>query len=182
MAYITRNHYGDYDASTRKIPALKFLEIYTNKVDSIDITGDFSKWYAPSAKFYNADSVVYHGGKEIWAWMGNLFGPFFSVHHRNQIVRSFKASPEEAAAERDAWWVILETETTFNLKPPIDTDGPVIIRRFLMFLIGASEVEGQGTEGLQILEAKAWWDSGILQREVAKRKQQLASKTEISVD
>jgi hypothetical protein len=41
-----------------------------------------------------------------------------------------------------------------------------------MFLVGKSEVEGQGTDGLQILGAKAWWDSGELARQLKARKEE----------
>ncbi|KAI0259030.1 hypothetical protein BC834DRAFT_908318 [Gloeopeniophorella convolvens] len=42
----------------------------------LDSHGPFSRWYAPSAVFYNGDGVVYQGGERIWTWMHDLFGPF----------------------------------------------------------------------------------------------------------
>jgi hypothetical protein len=33
-----------------------------------------------------------------------------------------------------------------------------------MFLVGNSEIDGQGTDGLQILEVKTWWDKDVLSK------------------
>ncbi|KAH8649563.1 hypothetical protein BGZ61DRAFT_487946 [Ilyonectria robusta] len=166
-------HYGVYDASTRAIPALSFIEKYSNKVDSLEISGPFHSWYAPSCNFYNANGVVLRSGDEIWTWMKSLFGPFDAVQHSIKVVRLIKATTTEAAPERDAYWVMLETDTAFSIKDPLLAGGPIVIPRFLMFLIGKSEVEGQGTDGLQILEAKVWWDTDMLGRELAARKKKL---------
>ena len=50
-----------------KVPrsSLSFIRKYTNKVDSLDLSGSFSAWYAPSTIFYNGDGSVYDGGKKI---------------------------------------------------------------------------------------------------------------------
>jgi len=65
--------------------------------------------------------------------------------------------------------VLLEMTTIFYLKG----DGPdhhvVRVPRFVCLLIG--EADGsEGTDGLQIFEAKSWWDSWILIQEMDKRK------------
>lgn len=66
-----------------------------------------------------------------------------------------------------------ETDTAFSVKDPLLTGDPIVVPRFLMFLVGKSEVDGQGTDGLQILEAKVWWDTDMLGRELAARKERL---------
>jgi hypothetical protein len=169
-------HYGAWDASTRAVPAFSFIEKYSNKVDSLKISGPFHTWYAPSCNFYNTNGVVYHGGDEIWSWMVSLFGPFSAVHHTLKVVRLVKATPTEVAPERDAHWVISETETAFSVKDLLLAGDPIVVPRLLMFLVGKSEVDGQGTDGLQILEAKVWWDSAVLGRELAARKERLGQE------
>lgn len=69
---------------------------------------------------------------------------------------------------------MVETETSFSVKDPLLAGDPIVVPRFLMFLVGKSEVEGQGTDGLQILEAKVWWDTNVLGRELAARKAKLS--------
>ena len=121
--------------------------------------------------FYNTNGILYHGGDEIWSWMKSLFGPFGAVHHNLKVVRLIKATPTEAAPERDACWVMSETDTAFSIKDPLLAGDPIVVPRLLMFLAGKSEVYGRGTNGLQILEAKVWWDSAVLERELAARKE-----------
>jgi hypothetical protein len=155
---------------------MRFLESYCSKVDAIDMTDPFYKWYAQSAKFYNANGIIYNSGEEIWSWMSGLFGQFAAVHHDIHVIRLFSASSTEAPPDRAAQYITLETNTKFSLEEPIAAGGPIAIPRFLMFLVGKSELAGQGTDGLQILEARAWWDSGVLQQEITKRKQQVAGQ------
>jgi hypothetical protein len=64
---------------------------------------------------------------------------------------------------------MLDCITTFWLAGDLKGDG-IEVPRMLSFLVGEAEVQGQGTDGLQILEAKAWWDSGVLGKEITKRK------------
>lgn len=170
MTTTSFSHYGTWNSSTRAIPSLRFLEAYSQRVDAIEITGPFSAWYAQDAKFYNADGTIYNGGNQIWLWMDDLFQRFAAVNHDIKVIRLFKASARDAALERDASWITLETETAFYLKGLMDTEPPILVPRFLMFLVGNSDVEGEGTAGLQILTAKAWWDSSVLQQKMMERK------------
>jgi len=66
--------------------------------------------------------------------------------------------------------VVLETETSFWLKGAdgMRQEEPVVVPRLLSFLVGEAE-EGLGTHGRWISEGKAWWDSGVLMREIARR-------------
>lgn len=160
-------HYGSWDAVTRELPTLAFIEKYTNKVDSLDISGPFHLWYAPSCTFYNTDGVVIHGGGETWDWMKGLFAPFRRVRHDVKVIRLYDATTGEAAPKKAAQWITLETQTTFITKGKTPAgDSTVIIPRLLMFLVGKSDVDGQGTDGMQILEAKVWWDTGVLQKTI----------------
>ncbi|KAH8703932.1 hypothetical protein BGW36DRAFT_370245 [Talaromyces proteolyticus] len=163
-------HIGTYDASTRDIPALAFVEKYSDKIDSLEISGPFHDWYAPSCTFFNTNGTVYHGGDEIWTWMKSLFGPFSVVCHNVKVIRLVEAIPTESDPEKAAYWAIIETETSFSMKDQLLAGDPIIVPRLLMFLIGKSEVDGQGTDGLQILEAKVWWDTEVLGRELTTRK------------
>lgn len=163
-------HYGTWDMSTRDEPVLCFMEKYVVKVESLDLSGPFHAWYAPSCNFYNTDGVVYKGGDEVWTWMQTLFAPFLGVHHNIKTVRLWRATPRDADRARDAQWVMMDTETAFTFKNDQLKGRSVSVPRLLVFMVGRSEVVGQGTDGLQILAAKAWWDSGALLRSIADSK------------
>ncbi len=164
-------HRGGWDESTRAIPALAFIEKYVSVVDSVQFSGPSHRWYAPSSTFYNGDGVAYRGGDQVWDWMKGLFGPFSTVSHNFKITRLLTPDADEVAPGRDAQWILFDCETSFSVKDPLLAGDPITIPRMLMFLVGRSEIEGQGTDGLQILEAKAWWDTGVLNRELAAREE-----------
>lgn len=149
---------------------LSFLQKYTRKVDSLDLSGPSSAWYAPSAVFYNGDSNVYNGGSTIWDWMHSLFSPFAKMEHSTRMTRVLHNVDNSAGKPCDL--LILETETTFWLKKPIYGEG-IRVPRLLMFLVGSAEVNGQGTDDMQIWEARAYWDTAVLEREVGWRKTKL---------
>jgi hypothetical protein len=163
-------HQGPWNSSTRKIPAFAFIEKYSNKVDSLDFSAPFHDWYSPSCQFHNNNGTTFDGGDAIWTWMRGLFGAFSNVEHNIQVARLIKATTQEISPEREAEWVILEATTAFSMKDPMLAGEPIVILRLLSFLVGKSEFSGQGTDGLQILEAKVWWDTGALARELTKRR------------
>jgi hypothetical protein len=166
----TRTDTHDDDANTdvaspASYPPVSFIRKYCDKVDSLDLSGPFSAWYAPSAIFYNADGIVYDGGRQIWEWMNTLFSPFDRMEH---LVKTTRVLGGLDVGNRMCDLLILETETSFWLKKPLDGEA-VRVPRLLTFLVGPAETRGDGTDGLQIWEAKAYWDSAGLQREVKRR-------------
>ncbi len=166
------HHEGSWDSSTRQLPALEVIEKYTTTVDSLDFSAPFHNFYSPTAKFYNANGLVYSGGDAIWTWMKELFGVFSAVHHDIRRIRLLSVPAEEWSPASETQLVVLEAVTAFSMKSPAVAGKPIEVPRLLHFLVGKSEVEGQGTDGLQILQAKAWWDRGVLDRELARRKSQ----------
>jgi hypothetical protein len=161
---------GPIDSQTYSSPTLTFIQQYVSKVDSLDLSGPFHAWYSPSAQFYNADGVRYHGGAAIWEWMQDLSGQFEKLRHDMNITRILPyVSEAESENGKTGELVLLDCVTTFWLAGKLKGEG-ITVPRMLSFLVGETEEDGQGTEGLQILEAKAWWDSGVLSKEIAVRK------------
>lgn len=156
-------------ASTTSRPSLSFIRKYTNKVDSLDLSGSFSAWYAPSAIFYNGDGSVYNGGEKIWEWMHVLFSPFARMEHSVKITRVLDGL-NFACQICDL--LILEAETSFWLKKPLAGEA-IRVPRLLMFLVGPAETQGEGTDGLQIWEARAYWDTAVLEKEIRRRQSSL---------
>ena len=68
--------------------------------------------------------------------------------------------------------LILETDTSFWLKNPLDGEA-IRAPRLLMFLVGPANTQVEGTDGLQIWEAKACWDTAVLEKEFRRRKASL---------
>lgn len=156
-------------------PTLAFIQKYTAKVDSLDLSGPSTAWYAPSAIFHNADATEYRSSAAIWTWMQQLFAPFARLHHIVQATHLIPHVPNALGADCDL--VILEAETSFWLRAPLDSHEPIVAPRLLMFLVGPEELEGQGTGGRQIFDAKAYWDSGILTHEVQRRRAAVGAKS-----
>lgn len=154
-------------ALTASRSSLGFIRKYTNQVDSLDLSGSFSAWYAPSAVFYNGDGGVYEGGKNIWEWMRVLFSPFAKMEH---LVKATRVLDGLNSAGCDL--LILEVETSFWLKKPLDGEA-IRAPRLLMFRVGPVGTQGEGTDGLQILEAKAYWDTAVLEKEIRRRQASL---------
>jgi hypothetical protein len=139
----------------------------------VDLSGPFHDWYSPSAQFYNADGVKYHGGDAIWEWMRSLFGQFEKLQHEMKITRILPYVTEaESENGKTGELVMFDCVTTFWIGGQLKGEG-ISVPRMLSFLVGESEEDGQGTDGLQILEAKTWWDSTVLGREIARRKGEL---------
>ena len=101
--------------------------------------------------------------------MHGLFGPFAALKHNIFLIRLIQDVEVEGAGKGDL--VVLETETSFWLKGEdgMRQEEPVVVPRLLSFLVGEAE-EGLGTSGKWILEGKVWWDTGVLMREIAKRR------------
>lgn len=160
---------GSWNADTRTVPALAFVEKYALTVDALDLTAPFSDWYAPNSVFHNSDGITYRGGGEIWTWMKSLFSPFSALHHQVERIHAFDEETTFKGAAVSATRIILEAKTAFTVKG-LPGDTPIVVPRLLQFLVGASEEDDQGTDGLQILEASVWWDSGSLQKQIQARK------------
>jgi hypothetical protein len=138
---------------------LRFLEKYTNKVDGGDLSTASHDWYAPRNRFYDADGTKYDGGEAVWDFMKRLFGIADAIKH--DILEARVISAE------GGYFVTLETITNFTLK---NVDDPrLAVPRLLEFWIRQSEVQGQGTDGLQIFRLKVWWDKSSLFQKLATR-------------
>jgi hypothetical protein len=165
-------HRGGFVKSlTEDTPELAFIEKYVAKVDSLDLSSPFHDWYSPDCKFYNTNGTLYEGGENVWMWMRGLFGAFTAVKHDIHTIRLIKATEEEWKPESEASWVYFETTTSFTPKLAKGLDGPIKVPRLLVFLVGKSEVEGLGTDGYQILEAKTWWDTAVFNKSANKKEE-----------
>ena len=157
------------DALTDADKSLSFIRKYATKIDSLDLSGPSSAWYAPSAIFYNGNGNIYDGGEKIWEWMHGLFSPFAKIEHLIKSTRVLTGT-QYGGDGRDL--LILETDTSFWLKKPLDGEA-ILAPRLLTFLVGPAEAHDEGTDGMQIWQANVYWDSTVLEKEVNRRRASL---------
>lgn len=170
-------HRGALGPTTRSVPALAFFEKYVNHVQAIDLAGPFSDFYAPSAVFFNGDGKIYRGGNAIWEWMKDLFGPFERLDFDHEVIRvlPFDDDDDTTGRSKDKWRILTEHVMTAYLKGELAGQG-IPLRRDMSWVVGPSEEEGTGTDGLQWFEGKVWWDTAVLGQEVDRRQKALAAR------
>ena len=144
--------------------------------------------------FYDTESTDYVGGEKIYEWIKELFAPFEEIEEggNERTVRVFEGDvlvekgvgvvaegfePESgvvAAEKQKADLVIYEHIMIFHLRGDrlrgdrLRRDG-IPAKRMMEFVVGKSEVEGQGTDGMQIWRGKVWWDKSGFMKNVDKR-------------
>ncbi|KAI0259668.1 hypothetical protein BC834DRAFT_904921 [Gloeopeniophorella convolvens] len=199
------SHRGKWSAASRAHPALRFLEQYTNMVRDCDLGshGPSSRWYAPSAVFYNGDGVVYQGGEHIWTWMHDLFGPFERLGAQIEESRArvlegvvtLKPGVGVLAEDGDepgqdgegvsdpsikkGDLVIYEHVIVFYPRDEALRGEGIPVRRMMEFVVGEPEEAGQGTSERQFWRGKVWWDTVVLARELAERRRKAAGMSRV---
>lgn len=170
-------HRGSFGPSTRSVPALAFYEKYATHVQAVNLTGHFSDFYAPSAVFLNGDGEIYRGGNTIWEWMKELFGPFerLGFEHEMIMVLPLDNNDDGEPGRKQGWRILTEHVMTAYLKGELAGEG-IPVRRAMSWVVGPSEEEGTGTDGLQWFEGKVWWDTAVVGREVDRRRKELEVK------
>jgi hypothetical protein len=157
-------------------PSLDFISLYAAQVDTLDLSGPYSTWYSHKSLFYNPDGTIHNGGSAIWTYMRGLFGPFEKVEHtilKTWVLQSVDVKEGEGGESKKGDLVMMDCITSFWVKGI--KGGAIRVPRLLSFVVGEAE-EGMGMDGLWILEAKVWWDSGVLGREIERRKAKLVEE------
>lgn len=152
-------HHGPWDVHSRQSRALRFIEKYITTVDSLDLTSTpSSTFYSPLAMLRDNKGDAHLGGAAIWNKVQRLFAPFSCIYHEVVELR--------VVAGLDGRDVVYgEFLTHFCLR---GDEEEVVAPRFFVWKL-AEAVDGAGTEGLQLVEARIFWDTGILGRHVTKR-------------
>lgn len=158
-------HYGEWNEDSRKVPALMFFEKYDNVVLSCDFSGPFQDWFAPSAQFYFNNGTTLYSGAEIWEVMRSaaLFGTYEKLVAKDRITIVIIGGHEKGDR------LIHQQEMIFYPRMGKLKEVGIPVRRTLEFVSGLSEVKGQGTDGRQFYVGKTFWDTGVLEKELARR-------------
>jgi hypothetical protein len=177
-------HTGPFDETTRENPTLNFFEKYVATITGDDPGNVFPNFYAPESVFYDANSIALVGGESIAAGSGSVFGIFerIEVNHHNMRVlpyESTSAAGDEGPGDLanvaanckkvgTCTQLLTEHDMVFFLNAPLDGPG-IPVRRAMSWVLGPTQVAGQGTDGKQWYQSKVWWDEKILFDEIAKR-------------
>lgn len=98
--------------------------------------------------------------------MQRLFAPFSRIYHE---VVELRVVPSTDDGRDVAYGEFL---THFWLR---GDNEEVVAPRFFVWTLGEA-VDGAGTEGLQFLETRCFWDTGILGRHVTERNRRAAGR------
>jgi hypothetical protein len=149
-------HQGPWDAHSRQSRVLRFIEKYVLKVDSLDLASTPSTtFYSPLAILHDNKGDAHLGGSAIWQGIQRLFAPFSRTFHEVVEIRVVPGADGREV-------VYGEFLTHFWLKGDSED---IVAPRFFVWTIGEA-VDYAGTEGLQFVEARLFWDTGILGRYV----------------
>ena len=74
---------GTWSETTRKHPAMKWMEKVTNDFDA---NGPSAKWYTSDASVQKGDGSEYHGQEQTVAAIKEVYGPFTAYHHEPYFV------------------------------------------------------------------------------------------------
>jgi hypothetical protein len=158
-------HYGEWNQASRNVPALNFFEKYDAVVQTCDFSGPYHDWFAPSAKFFVNNGTTWNSGAEIWDWMKSpaLFADFARVTPENRITTVILNGHERGDR------LIHQQDMVFYPREGGRKEVGIPVRRTIEFVSGPSEVEGQGTDGLQYYVGKTFWDTNVLKSELKQR-------------
>jgi len=84
MSYSTTNafiHTGNWDEETRSHPAVKFLEDYAAEFDKSDWSIEHEAWTTADWELQKADGTTFHGAKESYDAVKELYGPLTAFLH-----------------------------------------------------------------------------------------------------
>jgi hypothetical protein len=163
----TFTHTGIWDAHSRQSSALRFLEKYYTITATLNISQiPYATFYSPTAIFRDTTSTVYIGGERIWSFLKHVFTPFSII--QNDIVEARVVQDKEG---REVAYMELVTRFWFK-----GEEDELVVPRFFVWTIGPEAMKGQGTDGLQIEEVKAFWDTGVIGRFLSERRKDAAKR------
>ena len=80
-------HYGSWDDTTRKHPAMKFMEAYTNWFEENHFKEPApTAWLTKDTSMVLADGRAFNGADAVWAAQPLTYGPFVQYYHQPYFV------------------------------------------------------------------------------------------------
>ena len=162
MAASIYRHKGDWSSHTEVNRAVRFVHAYADDVTvNLDLNSSDTKFYAPSAVFFDTTNVTYTGAHAIKKWMRELFSKLDKLE---ADPKSFLVV-DESTADKALYTVNAE----FNFRYFVKGDPrPIVVPRMFVFEIRDKESE-DGFDNLQFFDIKLFWDTALLKDEVTRR-------------
>jgi hypothetical protein len=167
MAATVLRHNGELTTATDSNRALHFVRLYFDSVVSdLSIPNSATKFYSPTARFFNTNNVTYNGADNIKTWMQELFSPFRKISVKGM---SFLVI-DESTEGQEVYTVNAETMVGYFVKGEGDMwNEPITVPRLFVFEIRKAVTE-DAEIALQFVDIKLYWDTALLTKEMVKRK------------
>jgi hypothetical protein len=166
---ILSHHSGPYSPQTRLSPRLRLLETYSSTIEAAPTHSLLSipstRYYLPTATFYNTDGVIYHTSDAIWKWMSSLFAPLEYIHHDNISLIEIERNVADAdtGVTKKQWVLYNEAVRCLRMKGWGGRGQEEIrIPIFMNFVIEEAAEDSVGIDGLGFKEVRIWWDEKVL--------------------
>ncbi|KAJ9663348.1 hypothetical protein H2198_000865 [Neophaeococcomyces mojaviensis] len=100
-------HYSDFDSTSRKHPAMEWMERYRDDYDS----GSFDpKWYAPDFTYVAPDGTVHEGREKALEALKALYGPLPAWRHEATYLNCIETDFGYEAIGKATMWALLPGE------------------------------------------------------------------------
>jgi hypothetical protein len=123
MSFPTRPafvHYGDFDATTAKYPAMKWLEDYKDDFDSRTFD---PKWYAPDFVYVAPDGQTTEGREKALDAIKALYGPLTAHWHEPFFLNCFETEYGYEMIGQATMWANLPGEPAAGETKKHDKNG-----------------------------------------------------------
>lgn len=143
----------------REHPAMAWMEKYTNFFDLRAFDTPHSDWHTNDFTLHKADGAVVKGGRQAWAALAEIYGPF-AAHVHNPV---FLACWETA----DGWGMMGCADVCINL--PVSGEQPKVKDRYGkdwdVIIPGAFKFDyvkdaSAKYDGLKLRRTEIFYDSG----------------------
>jgi hypothetical protein len=160
-------HYGDFDASSRKLPVMEFMERFRDDYDK----GSFDpKWYTPDFTYVTPDGRELKGRDNAIAALKELYGPLPSWRHEATYLNCYETDFGHEMIGKAMLWVELpgraaagESKRTDGAGKQWDLAGP---GAFMFQYVRDEEGEGHRLRRLEITADTSPIIVGMLKRGV----------------
>jgi hypothetical protein len=162
MAGSIFRHKGDWSPHTEENRALRFIHAYVGDVTgNLNLDSSDTKFYAPSAVFFDTTNVTYTSAGAIKKWMRQLFS---KVDKLEADAKSFLVIDESTSYK-----TLYTVNAEFNFRYFVKGDpSPILVPRMFVFEIRDKESE-DGFDDLQLYDVKLYWDTALLKDEIRRR-------------
>lgn len=142
-------------SAAREIPAIRFYSAYSEAFANHFDTTPSDKFYAASCKMHLTDGSLRTDGAEMWKFFGSLYSAFPKV--TRDLLSFIVVSDDDAGTH--------QIHTQFVTSLHLDASGQrkIDVPQAFVYTLGKAD-EGKGTEGLQFVELRNYYDRSLIDK------------------